>query len=1020
MNKVFFATITLLLLLFAYVAPAQKTSIYLEPEAKYKMALELYNKKKYAAAQQLFVQVIESIGNPLSEVRITSEYYNAICAVQLFHPDAEKYLVNFINTYTTHPLQGLASFQMGNLQYRKKDFDDAVQWYQKVDTYDLNREQREELTFKTGYAYFMNEEHARAKQFFFDITNPESTYYPAATYYYGHISYTEGSYETALKYLERLENDENFGPIVPYYITHIYFLQEKYEELITYATPLIEEEGTKKRAEISRMIGESYYNLDQFEESVPYLETFHAETKPGLKTREDYYQMGYAYYKSELFESSVPYFEKATNENDSLAQSTLYILADSYLKIDEKRSARNAFQQAHQMDFIPEISEDALFNYAKLSFELSLNPFNEAILSFQKYIDLYPDSPRRQEAFQHLIDLYLTSNNYKDALTSMESAELNTPRLRSAYQRVSYYRGVEQFNNGDFKGALESFKKSDKYPNNPSIRALSLFWQGESHYRLEQYQQSIDLMEEFQTTRGAFNLPEYNKANYTIAYSNFKLKNYPAAITAFRKFSTTGEQPLKYINDAYLRIADSYFVTKNYDLSIEFYDRAASLNTRDADYAVFQKALVHGVTGRFEQKISTLQNMRRNYPETPFTDDILYELADTYVIINDNVNALRYYNQIINEYPNSSYVKSSMLRSGLMYFNNNEDAKALEVLKKVVENYPGSSESQEALASIRNIYVALDQVDKFVEFSEGLGFANITTAQQDSLNYIAAENRYMQGDCLNATQSFNNYIEKFPNGIFALNAHFYKAECDYRMENLQEALLGYDFVLERPKSKFSENAALRSAQINFGRNNYQTALEKFILLEEIAEYRANKLEARIGQMRTLHELQRPDQTIDAAERVLNSEKIDRETEQEAYLMIARSALYKNDLEMAEEFFRKTDNVGENIMMAEAKYNLAYLEFRKGNYQETEQIIFDYINPLTPYDYWLAKLFLLLADNYLVMENTFQARHTLQSIVDNYQGEELRGIAINKLAEIERQEAMLNEDDTQDTLEVEFK
>jgi tetratricopeptide (TPR) repeat protein len=195
---------------------------------------------------------------------------------------------------------------------------------------------------------------------------------------------------------------------------------------------------------------------------------------------------------------------------------------------------------------------------------------------------------------------------------------------------------------------------------------------------------------------------------------------------------------------------------------------------------------------------------------------------------------------------------------------------------------------------------------------------------------------------------------------------------------------------------------------------------KFILLEEIAEYRANKLEARIGQMRSLSKLQRPDQTIDAAERVLASDKVTRETQQEAYLMIARSALYKNDLEMAEEYFTKTDEVAENIMSAEAKYNLAYLEFRNGNYEQTEQMIFDYINPLTPYDYWLAKIFILLADNYLVMENIFQARHTLQSIVDNYQGEELRQIAINKLAEIDRQEAMLNEQSTQDTLEVDFQ
>lgn len=123
--------------------------------------------------------------------------------------------------------------------------------------------------------------------------------------------------------------------------------------------------------------------------------------------------------------------------------------------------------------------------------------------------------------------------------------------------------------------------------------------------------------------------------------------------------------------------------------------------------------------------------------------------------------------------------------------------------------------------------------------------------------------------------------------------------------------------------------------------------------------------------------------------------------------------------MAKEYFENTNQMSENVLSAEAKYNIAYIEFRKGNYTETEKIIFDFINPLTSYDYWLAKIFILLADNYLELENIFQAKHTLQSIIDNYQGEELREIAIRKMEQINQQEALLNEQNTNDTLEVEF-
>ena len=1018
MNKKFFKSLSFLLLFLPLTLLSQQTSVYENPLADYHLAMELFNKGKYGAARDLFAKTTERISDPESKIRINSEYYMAICALELFNPDAEKLLTAFIVNYPTHSLQGTASFQMGNLQYRKRDYKEALVWYNRVDLYDLTAEQRVELQFKTGYSHFMNDDFQQAKQYFFDIRNPQSVYYSPATYYYGHISYSEGNYETALIYFQRLKDDDNFGPIVPYYITHIYFLQEKYDELLAFAPPLLEQANTRRAAEISRMIGEAYYNKGDYAQAIPFLEEYHKQTRQRI-SRQDHYQLAYAYYMAGQYDKSVSNFEKVTTTEDSLGQNALYHLADAYLKTGQRRSARNAFQSAHRMEFIPEISQNSLFNYAKLSFELSLNPFNEAILSFQRYVDNYPESPRIEEAYRHLIDLYLTTRNYKDALSSMEAIKLNTPVLKAAYQRIAYYRGIELFNNGDFTGAAEHFRKSLNHPENRTIRAQSLFWEGESYFRLEQHAKAIETLQRFQLLQGAFSLPEYTMANYTIGYAHFKLKNYPPAITAFRKFIQDRNIDRSLRNDSYLRVADSYFITHDYNAAIDFYDRAIALESRDVDYAIFQKSVALGVTGRFDTKINTLQELLRKYPNTNYADNARYELANSYVIQNNNTAALRYFNEVITRHPNSSYVKSAMLKSGLIYFNQNEDERALAVFRKVIEQYPGSSESQEALTSMRNIYVAMDRVDEFLAFSDGLGFANVSVAQQDSLIYIAAENRYMQGDCVNATRSFENYLERFPQGIFALNAHFYKAECNFRVNEFQKALISYQFVMQRPKSKFSENAALRAAQINFRLNQYQAALENYIMLEEIAEFPNNIQEAKTGQMRSLDKLQRYQKTIDVARRVLENDKISREIRQEANLLIARAALGQNNLDMAKDYYTQTNQIAENIMAAEAKYYLAYIEFRKGNYARCEKLIFDYINTLASYDYWLAKTFILLSDNYLVQDNIFQARHTLQSIIENYDGEELRSIALKKLADIDREEQQRMQEGSPDTLEIDF-
>ncbi len=1017
-RKIFIA-LSLLALMLPTVLFAQKTTIYDEPVADYNLAMELYNKGMYGAARKLFEKTIDKIDDKESKIRSNSEYYVAISAVELFHPDAEKLLMDFISNHPTHSLQGTASFQMGNLHYRKRRYEEAVQWYSRVDQWDLSADQRVELQFKTGYSHFMNENFEQAKHYFFDIRDTQSVYYAPASYYYGHIAYSESNYETALIYFERLTEDENFGPIVPYYITHIYFLQEKYDELLAFAPPLLEQASTRRAAEISRMIGEAYYNKRQYTQALPFLEEFHSQSRQRIN-REDHYQIGFAYYKAEQYEKAVASLEKVgSNEQDSLAQNALYHLADAYLKTDQRRSARNAFLAAHRMELIPEISQHSLFNYAKLSFELSMNPFNEAILAFQKYVEKYPDSPQRDEAYRHLIDLYLTSRNYKDALTSLEAITLNTPSLKSAYQRIAYYRGIELFNNGDFTGAVESFNKSMQYPENRTIRAQSMFWQGESYFRLNQYEKALETHGRFQLVQGAFSLPEYKMSHYTSGYAHFKLNNYNDAIIAFRKFIQGSNLEKTHRNDALLRIADSYFITKDYNAAIDFYDQAIALDSRDGDYAIFQKAVALGVTGRFDAKLNTLRLLLSKYPNTTYADNARYELGNTMVIQENNTQALQYYNEVINLHPNSTHVKSAMLKSGLIYYNQNQDERALAVFKNVVEKYPGSSESQDALVSIRNIYVAMDRVDEYVRFSQGLGFADVTEAQQDSLTYRAAEARYMQGDCVNATQSFENYLEKFPNGIFALNAHFYKAECDFRYNKFEKALASYQYVLEKTKSEFSENAAIRAAEINYNLKQYQAALDNYALLEEIAEFPSNVQEARIGQMRSLEKLERYDQTIEAARRVLENDKITREIKQEAHLLIGRSAMGNNDLATAKQYFAETNKIAENAMAAEAKYNLALIEFKQGNYAQAEKLIFEYMNLLASYDYWLAKTFILLADNYLVQDNIFQARHTLQSIIDNYEGQDLKQLAMQKLADIDRQQELNKQEKTPDTLEIDF-
>lgn len=1014
-------SIPFMLVVFAlihYHAFSQQTAIYDEPGATYRQALELFGKQQYGAAKNLFTEVMEAKQADGGEMYANAALHAAICASELFNPDAEIRLMTYIKSFPGHVGEKQAWFHLANHHYRNRNYADAAGWFSKLAVRDVDPGRRDEFLFKKGYSLFMEESLMRAGQFLAQINDTSSAYFAPAKYYYGHIAYLQGHYDTAMQAFRELADDRNFGPVVPYYIVHIYYLEGRYDDLLEHAPRLLEEASPRRAAEIAKMIGEAYFQRSQYEQAIPYLDDFIRQNR-GSASIDDHYKLGFAFFMTGRYEESIAHLERATANKDSLAQNAYFHLASAYVESGQKRFARNAFMQAHQIGIDEDIARESLFNYALLSFELSYDPHNEAVLSFQRYVTEYPDSPRAEEALSYMVDLYLTTRNYREALASMERIPLNTPRLREAFQRVSYYRGVELFNNGDMQGAIEHFEKTRRYSENRQLIAASLFWTGEAYYRQNRFEDAIAKFDEFLVTPGAFSLREYNQANYSLAYAHFKLKNYERAIPAFRKFIAAAEEDPRMINDALLRTADSYFITKQYEAALDFYNRAINMAALDTDYAVFQKGLVYGIMGNFDQKIATMENLIRNYPRSSFIDDGLYEIANTWLILDNNAQARTNFSRILDQHPNSSYAKSAMLKSGLIHFNENEDDLALSTFQEVIEKFPGTPEAKEALAAIRTIYVGLDKVDEFVRFTERIGIADITVSQQDSLLYQAAENRYMQGDCEQAIRSFGNYLHRFPDGIFAINAHFYRAECLFRANAFQDALAGYQFVISRPRSKFLENALLRASGIHFNMGNHYEALQLYVQLEEMAEFRSNVLIAHKGQMRSLFHLKRYDEAMVAAEKVLEADRLSSDIRQEALLVKGLSGMETQAMELARESFEEVVRIAENRRAAEAMYNLALITFREGTYEKAEEQIFGYVGKLSAYDYWLAKTFLLLADIYIETENYFQAKHTLESIIEHYEGEDLRKEAENRIEFINEQERMLQDHETNDEFEIEL-
>jgi tetratricopeptide (TPR) repeat protein len=993
-----------ILLLSQLQLKSQETAYYGNVQKDIDVAKELYSKGKYISTFHEFHKIQKRVDKQ-SELYSEAEYFKSVSALKAGYTAGNKMLTSFTKDYAESPYINNAWFNLGDYQFEKKQYAVAIKTFSNVKRADLSESERIKISYQNGYANLATDNLDVAAKEFSAVKDVNSIYSKPATYYWAHIMYLQENFAEALEGFKKLNNDPAYSKVIPLYVSHIYYKQKKYSDVVSYTAPIINQVEEEHKNELSKIVGDSYFHLGQYNEAIPYLETFYYSTS--LKTREENYVLGYCYYITGSYFKAAPLMENASKGNDEMAQNAYYHLADCYIKTNEKEKAKMAYDAASKLDFNAKIKEDALFNYAKLTYELSFSPFNETIKAFDKYIELYPNSEHNAEAYRILSEVYMATKNYKDAITSIEKIKTKTPTILKAYQRVTYYRGLELFNNLAYNQSVEYFDLSlENGSHDRSINALALFWKGEALYRVGNYNGAINSYTKFISAPGTSAMAEYSSAEYNLAYSYFKIEDFGSANNHFKKYlAATKNTRTEKQADALNRIGDFYFLNTDYTQAIQNYQQAFAMKIYEADYSLFQIALCKGLLRNQQGKIENLEQLLSGFPDSHFQDDALYELGRAYERLGENQKAISQYNRIISNHKQSAFYRKSLLQLGLINYNNNDFNKALAQYKEVVEKFPETPEAQAALMGIKNCYIELNNVEGYFAFAKQMGTSvNVSVNEQDSLSFMAAERMYMAAD-KNAAAQLERYLQQFPNGGFTLNSRFYLAELLYKEGKYSEANRNYSYVAGQPVNIFSEQALSRASELTYNAGKYDEALDMFNRLESIASGKWNILRANVGQMRCYLIQKNFENAIAAAGKVKKSEVANEAMIREANFTEGKSYYETGNLAKAMEGLKSAATDVKFEQGAEAKYLVSEIYYRQKSIQKSEDEILDFISKNTPYQYWLGKSFLLLADIYLSKGDQFQAKHTLKSMVENYNNDTdgIKADAAKKLLVIENEE-----------------
>ena len=961
--------------LLTALVSAQKSTIYTNDLKDFYRAVSLFKGQQYASAQLIFNKIKENATT--EELKSDCAYYAANCAIRTNQANADELMEKFVSDYPTSVKQNQAYIEVAHYHFNQGNYPQALQWFDKVDESSLSRADQDQFNFQKGYSFFNAQKKKEATTYFNKVVN-SAEYGSQAKYYLGFMAYEGDDYKQATKYFDEVSGEEKYKEKLSYYQADMNFKLGNFQKAIDLGQKAMAKSNVMEKSELSKIIGESYFNLKKYDTAIPFLVAY--KGKKGRWNNTDYYQLGYAYYKQKDYENAIAQFNKIIGGKDSVAQNAYYHLGESYLNTDKKQQALNAFKNASEMDYDLAIQEDASLNYAKLSYELG-NSYQSVPAILQGFLNKYPNNASRSEVEKLVIDSYISSKNYKEALVLLEKNK--SPENKLAYQKVLFYRGLELYTDGKYDDALKMFTKATTEQKDVVFTTRATFWKGEAEYVLGDFKEALLSYKQFAASSSAPKTPEYKNHNYNIAYSYFKLKEYDQAGNYFQSQIEKAASDKVRLNDSYLRLADCRFVTSKYSQAIDAYNKVIESKSVDADYAYFQKAISYGFMSKNDKKIDELNSFIQMYPKSEYRDDALFELANTYVADNKNDLAIKTYERLNVEYKKGSFTSRATLRQGLVYYNTDKTEQALVKFKKVASDFPRTPEALEAVATARLIYVDGGRVDEYASWVRTLDFVALTDVELDNDTFEAAEKQFQQNNSKQAISGFNSYINQFSRGIHALKANYYLGQSYFAEGSESKSIPNYEYVIAQPSSEFTEQSLSRLAQIFLKNKQTDKAITVLVRLENEADVPQNKTYAQSNLMKSYYDVKDYQNAVGYAEKVLTNAKADDKVKSDAQIIIARAAIESGDESKAKVAYAKVMAIAKGELAAEALFYDAYFKNKEGNFDASNTAVQKLAKSYSSYKYFGAKGLVVMAKNYYGLKDSFQATYILENVIKNF-------------------------------------
>ena len=955
-----------------------QSSLYqTSPQAILDHTRNLYGQEVFAATFYDNSQLLTS-DLPIFQQK-QAELHRALAAIQMQREDGLGLLKDFCQKYAGQPGVVYAANFLGDYYFQRKRYLEAIEGFQLAPTRLREEGMQLEINFKLGYSYFRVLNYDSATIYLNQVKNSNLPIASDALYYSGFIAMQQGNRTQAIQELNRAAQHPSYAAKVPFLLTSLYYQEGNYADAISYAVPLLDSQVPLDRQEVIHLyLAEAYYATKDFENAALHFEKYGLFDTVEL-TKEECYKAGVSFFEMKNYLKASEYLKIAALGNPELGQAASYFLGHSYVQLGNLPFAGSSFQVAASSTINSDIQEDASVNLAKVN--LRRGNFQAAIQALDEYLTTYRQGKNVVEVQNLLNDALLNSSDYLRVIAQLNALNTKSPRLQLAFQKVTYYQALVEYRDSKYNQAIAYLTQSQNYPVDPGLLGETYFWKGEIRSIQEDWEQAIAAYRVAINQEG-ISKEYFLKSTYGLGYAYFNSQKYDLAEVQFQTYLNSIQNKIdSNYHEGLLRLGDCYFVQKKFSKAEATFQQAILEKITGQDYAYLQLALVQNYQGKNSASIEQLNLLISKFPSSVYQEDAYYQKGQLFLEELNYKEAIAAFSELIGTRPNSPYIPFALEGRAIANYSIRQYDQTLADYQFILEKYPLAENAEVALKGLQETLAVQERSEEFGKYLQLFKQQNPQAGELQALEYEAAKNLYLNQKYTQAAKALENYLQDNPQSAHNSEVLYFAGDSYRQLGELSRALEYFILLEQQPPSTYRIKALQQLGKIELERKNYREVLRYLEPILEQSRTQLEEVEVLQGILQAHFGLQNYPQTIVFADKLLALSSNLKESTPKALLIKGKALRLMGQIPDAEDSFGLLIQEYKSEEGAEALLLLALGYQEKGDLIGSNELIFDYSEGFSAFDYWYGSLFLMLAENYIVLGELFQAKATLQSILD---------------------------------------